>query len=184
MRAGSQTTQVSGIPMLSHSLQTFWLLLLPELHQCHNQCHTFITGARSLEWVIPAVTNSSTLCTPAHHSMASNQTTSPLMESKVKHLPGRVKQQCNPFHLCYVHSHTSSAICRHISVLFLYCLKLQNKKRIVRLSLFLDISCAKERTFKGQVVALEQQFSMTETLMSKGLSSKYLVGISVIPERW
>lgn len=47
MRAGSQITQVSGIPMLSHSLQTFWLLLLPELHQCHNQCHTFITGARS-----------------------------------------------------------------------------------------------------------------------------------------
>lgn len=50
-------------------------------------------------------------------------------QSKGQHLPEKVKQQCNPFPLCYAHLYKNSAICRYISLLFHHCLKLGRKNK-------------------------------------------------------
>lgn len=104
--------------------------------------------------------------------------TSPFMEKKVKHLPERVKQQCNPFPLCYAHLYTSSAICRCISLLFHHCLKLQNKQKTVKFSLFVDIHYTQNVNSRGRVAVLIQQFLMTN-ISCWELNSKYLFGVTI-----
>lgn len=99
-------------------------------------------------------------------------------KKKVKHLPERVKQQCNPFPLCYARLYTSSAICRCISLLFHHCLKLQNKQKTVKFSLFLDIHYTQYVNSRGRVAVLIQQFLMSN-ISCWELNSKYLFGIKI-----
>lgn len=102
----------------------------------------------------------------------------PVYEKKVKHLPERVKQQCNPFPLCYAHLYTSSAICRCISLLFHHCPKLQNKQKTVKFSLSLDIHYTQSVNSRGRVAVFIQQFLMSN-ISCWELNSKYLFGVTI-----